>query len=57
MNKRIRLTVCVTAIALAFSFTGCLVANPGDYQRSDRTSTTSDSPVGNSTMEDGHVHP
>ena len=57
MSRRCRLTVSAIPIALAFSFTACLVADPGDYQRSDLTSTNGDSPVDNSTMEDGHVHP
>lgn len=57
VSRRFRLKVSAIPIALSFSFTACLVADPGDYQRSDLTSTTGDSPVGNSTMEDGHVHP
>ena len=57
MSRRLRLKVSAIPIALAFSFTACLVADPNDYQRSDLTSTTGDSPIGNSTMEDGHVHP
>lgn len=57
MRRRWRLTVAAIPLALAFSFTACLVADPGDYQRSDLTSTTGDRPVGNSTTEDGHVHP
>ena len=57
MSRRFRLKVSAIPIALAFSFPACLVADPGDYQRSDLTSTTVDSRVGYSTMEDGHVHP
>lgn len=57
LSKRFRLTVAAIPIALAPTFTACLVADPGDYQRSDLTSTTGDSRVGNSKMEDGHVHP
>ena len=57
MSRRCRLTVSAIPIALAFSLTACLVADPGDYQRSDLTSTTRSSLVGNSTMEEGHVHP
>lgn len=57
MTKRFRLKVSAIPIALAFSFSACLVADPSDYPRSDLTSTTGDSPVGNSTVEDGHVHP
>jgi hypothetical protein len=57
LSTRSRLTAPAITIALALSFTACLVADPGDYQRSDLTSTTGDPPVGNSTTEDGHVHP
>ena len=57
MSRRFRLKVSAIPVALAFSFTACLVADPGDYTRSDLTSTTGSSPVDNSTMEDGHVHP
>lgn len=57
MSRRFRLQVSAIPMALAFSFTACLVADPGDYQRSDTTSTTGDPSVGNPTMEDGHVHP
>lgn len=57
MTRRFRLKVSAIPIALAFSFTACLVADPGDYQQGNLTSTTGDPPVGNSTMEDGHVHP
>ena len=57
LSRRFRLKVSTIALALSFSFTACLVADPGDYQRSDPTSTTGDPRVGNSTMKDGHVHP
>lgn len=57
MSRRWRLTVSAISIALAFQFTACHVADPADYQRSDLTSTTGDPPVGNSTTEDGYVHP
>jgi hypothetical protein len=57
MSRRFLLKVSAIPIALAFSFTACLVADPGDYQRGDTTSTTGEPSVGNPTMEDGHVHP
>ena len=57
MNSRFRLRVSAIVVALAFSFTACLVADPGDYQRSETTSTTGDPSVGNPTTENVHVHP
>ena len=47
LSTRSRLTAPANFIALALSFTACLVADPGDYQRSNLTSTTGDPPVGN----------
>jgi hypothetical protein len=55
LSRRLRLKVSAIPIALAFTFTACLVADPGDYQHGDLTSTTGDSP--NSTVEDGYVQP
>lgn len=57
MRRRCKLKVSAIPIALAFSFTACLVADPGDYQRSDVTPATGDPPVASSTVTVAYARP